>query len=301
MTIFNTLVSNPTQVERAFARFGTGFLFGVADAFGRLRVSPEEVFYERNIAYGRGGSDHTLDVLRPMGPNRGLAIHIHGGGFRLLNKDSHEHIAREVAASGFVTLNINYRRAPENPYPAALEDIASVLEWAQDNWAKLGVDGDEIVLIGESAGAYLAVSTALALLNDVDEAWAIRMRATHLRPTLVVPISGLLDVRGRFPSRQAMVQAEVSKAVRAFTQGRPAFDPLSFLEDAPDPLLPRFRIVRGASDPVRHHSDALRAGLAEHDAQTEMRTFDGTHSFHAFTWTDAARAAWKWMLAPELH
>lgn len=293
MPFLSALVSTATQSERALAEFGVGFLFGAADFLGKLEISSEKVDVIADIPYGPDPA-HRLDVLMPEGPTKGIAIHVHGGGFRLLSKDSHRHIAREIAARGYVTLNVNYRLAPEHKYPSALQDIASALEWAAANRELLGVEGSEVVLVGESAGAYLVMMTALAMSGEVDEAWARRIDRLGFRPTMTVPISGLMDMKREVKCDSKMAESEVERARLAFAGSADVPDPIDLLTTGAR-VRGLVKVVRASQDPLRVHSDALFAVLSSSASKVEMKSFDGPHSFHAFTWTDAARDAWDWI------
>lgn len=293
MPFLSALVSTATQTERALAEFGVGFLFGAADFLGKLEISNERVDILADVPYGPDPAQR-LDVLIPVGPTKGIAIHVHGGGFRLLSKDSHRHIAREIAARGYVTINVNYRLAPENKYPAALLDIAAALEWAAANREILRVEGPEVVLVGESAGAYLVMMTALAMSGEVDEVWARRIQRLGFQPTLTVPISGLMDMKRKVRCESRIAESEVERARLAFGGSRDVPDPIDLLTTGAR-VRGLVKVVRASQDPLRVHSDALFAVLSSSASKVEMKSFDGPHSFHAFTWTDAARDAWDWI------
>jgi acetyl esterase len=82
-------------------------------------------------------------------------VYLHGGGWVVGGPDSHDPLCRTLAArSGCAVIAVDYRRAPEHPYPAALEDAWSATEWAAERFAPLAVAGD-------SAGGQLAASVAL--------------------------------------------------------------------------------------------------------------------------------------------
>ena len=111
-----------------------------------------------------GAPDVPLLLLRPThaeGPVPCL-IHLHGGGLVAGDRYSDlPFVAELAAASGCAVVSVEYRLAPEHPYPAALEDAYAALRWVTANAAELGLDADRLVLHGISAGGGLAAATAL--------------------------------------------------------------------------------------------------------------------------------------------
>ncbi|MFC5148268.1 alpha/beta hydrolase [Streptomyces aureoversilis] len=100
-------------------------------------------------------------MYRPHGA-RGAIIWLHGGGFVMGDLDTeHPWAARIADGAGVVVISVGYRLAPENPFPAALDDAYAVLTWAAEHAAELGIDPDRIAVGGHSAGAGLAAAVAL--------------------------------------------------------------------------------------------------------------------------------------------
>jgi acetyl esterase len=94
----------------------------------------------------------------------GLLIYVHGGGFAVGDLESHDRLARLIATHlGNRILALDYRRAPENPYPAAMDDVLSVYQWVHANADTLKIDRTRVALGGESAGGTHAVASALAI------------------------------------------------------------------------------------------------------------------------------------------
>jgi len=98
--------------------------------------------------------------------------------------DSHDSLARLIAAhSCLKVLTLNYRRAPEAPFPAARDDVLAVFRWAAANAQSLDIDPVRIVLGGESAGAAHAVASALVLRDEPVKACAIWIMSPALDAT----------------------------------------------------------------------------------------------------------------------
>ena len=101
---------------------------------------------------------------RPLSHSQGhLLICFHGGGYVTGSRASHRKMFGHIASvAGMSALIVEYRRAPENPYPAAVEDALAAYRWALAS----GVAAKQIALVGDSAGGGLAVATALAARRD---------------------------------------------------------------------------------------------------------------------------------------
>ena len=105
--------------------------------------------------------DVAVRIYRPHGAS-GAVVWLHGGGWVMGDLETeHPWAARLAAGSGAMVISVGYRLAPENPYPAALDDVHAVLSWTYEHAGELGIDGDRIAVGGHSAGAGLAAAVAL--------------------------------------------------------------------------------------------------------------------------------------------
>ncbi|WP_051943521.1 alpha/beta hydrolase [Streptacidiphilus rugosus] len=115
---------------------------------------------------GAGGSVPVpMRLYRPdTAAGRPLLVFLHGGGFVICDLDTHDRTARELAhRTGAAVLSVDYRLAPEHPFPAAAEDALAALSWAVAHAAELGCDPARVFVGGDSAGGNLAVGAALGL------------------------------------------------------------------------------------------------------------------------------------------
>ncbi|MCM0019477.1 MAG: alpha/beta hydrolase [Tagaea sp.] len=100
----------------------------------------------------------------PEGNPRGLLVWLHGGGWVIGSLDTHDRLCRALAeGAGARVLSIGYRKAPEYPYPAPLDDACDAFLWARAHAQELGIEPAKIALGGDSAGANLAFGAAQRL------------------------------------------------------------------------------------------------------------------------------------------
>ncbi|WP_378730109.1 alpha/beta hydrolase [Nocardia brasiliensis] len=108
-----------------------------------------------------GDPDVPVRIYRPNGA-QGAIVWMHGGGFVMGDLDTeHPWATRLADNSGATVISVGYRLAPEDPFPAAFDDVYAVLAWAVEHAAELGIDPGRIAVGGHSAGACLAAAVAL--------------------------------------------------------------------------------------------------------------------------------------------
>ncbi len=112
-----------------------------------------------------------LTVIRPRKFRQGdplpAIVYLHGGGWVLGSLATYEPFCRALAnATGQIVIWVEYRLAPEAPYPAALNDTLAAWRWVQQNYRELGADPARISIGGDSAGGNLAAAAALVLRDQ---------------------------------------------------------------------------------------------------------------------------------------
>lgn len=113
---------------------------GVVPALRRSRLRPPTVDVPEIRDVDAGGVPARL--YRPRDDlGLGLLVYFHGGGWVLGDLDTHDNVARALAArSGHAVLSVGYRLAPEHPFPAPLEDAIAATRWAHEHAEALGCD-----------------------------------------------------------------------------------------------------------------------------------------------------------------
>ena len=96
-----------------------------------------------------------------------VVVFYHGGGWTLGDLDTHDHVARSHAIGArAIVVSVDYRLAPEHPYPAAIEDSWAALQWVGEHAAELGGDPNRIAVAGDSAGGNISAVMALRARDD---------------------------------------------------------------------------------------------------------------------------------------
>jgi acetyl esterase len=191
------------------------------------------------------------------GEPRGLLIYFHGGGFVVGDIDSHDALCRRISAAGAMkVVSVGYRLAPEHPFPAQLQDALDAAD-AIAAWAET-----PLAIGGDSAGGYLALSTALARPGRF-AAQLLIYPLLHVEETLWAD-SVFHDARivGRMAVRYIRAQLH--------TEGVAAPSLLELpMADVPATVL----ISGGALDPVRPDAVVLAGRLAEAGVACDMQDY----------------------------
>ena len=128
---------------------------------------PDDIRRFTDLKYG-AYENNLLDVYVPSGTDHKIPciISIHGGGWTYGDKELYQHYCMRLAQRGFSVVNFTYRLAPENRYPAALEDCFAVFNWVKKKHDEYYIDYDNIFIVGDSAGAQLAQQCVTILTNE---------------------------------------------------------------------------------------------------------------------------------------
>jgi len=142
---------------------------GAREQFNKLAEmktgEPVHDVFDHRIEGPTGDLD--VRVYRVSDEPRPALVYLHGGGFVVGNLDTHDATCRALAnAAGRTVISVDYRLAPEHPFPAAVEDSYAAVEWVANNPEAVGGDGT-LAIGGDSAGANLSAAVSL-MARDFD-------------------------------------------------------------------------------------------------------------------------------------
>jgi len=227
-----------------------------------------------------GGNPLPVRIYRPEGLSEGAAptlVFYHGGGFVLGGLVSHDRDCRALANRGQCqVIAVDYRLAPEHPFPAAVEDAVAALEFIVAHAGELGVDPGHLAVGGDSAGGNLAAVTAL---HARDAGIPLKLQL------LIYP--AVAGSEGDYPSRIENATGYMldQEAIAWFTG---AYFPEGFPDDwraAPmhaashDEVAPAL-IITAEFDPLRDEGEAYAAKLEAVGVPAKATRYDGLiHGF----------------------
>lgn len=232
-------------------------------------------------------------------------VYFHGGGFVFGDLVTHDETARRLAVGAdAVVVAVDYRRAPEAPFPAAVEDAEAATRWVARHATELGADPSRLVVIGDSAGGNLAAVVARRLRDAGD--------VTLAGQALIYPATDMVEAP--YPSREAnaegygLTTAEVAwfghqylgagdpARVDATVRRHPDASPLRAADLSG---LPPAFVLTTEYDPLRDEGEAYAQRLREAGVSVDHRRLDGTiHGIFSNPRALASKeAAWALVLA----
>ncbi|HVV77363.1 MAG TPA: alpha/beta hydrolase [Mycobacteriales bacterium] len=212
-------------------------------------------------------------VYRPHAGTLPGLIWIHGGGWWTGSLDLEDRGCRQRARlAGCVIVSIDYRLAPEHPFPSALDDCWAVATWVADNAGELGIDPARLAISGGSAGANLAAAVTL-LARDAGGphfvGQVLEVPATDL--TLAAGARSIDEcAEGYFLTKQDLIECRDFYVGDADPSDWRISPLLADLHDLPPAL-----VMTSEYDPVRDDGEAYAAKLATAGVPVTMRRWDG--------------------------
>ncbi|MFI6583079.1 alpha/beta hydrolase [Embleya sp. NPDC050493] len=213
-------------------------------------------------------------------PSLPVLVFGHGGGWSICDIDTHDALCREIAGRAEVlVVSVDYRLAPENPYPAGLEDFYAAASWVVEHAADIGADPARVAVGGDSAGANLATVTCL-LARD-------RGGPTFRYQMLAYPGLDAVSQRAGWTelAHAPMVSARTGRSMwAAYAAGHDPRDPyLSPVHASDLSGLPPAIIVAPGYDHGRDDFAAYATALENAGVDVDFRPYPGmVHGFLSY-------------------
>jgi acetyl esterase len=216
----------------------------------------------------------TADVAVPKGNGpHPVVVYLHGCGWVGGSPKSHRKLGMQFAEAGYLTINVDYRLAPEHPFPAGLDDCVHAVKWAGENAKRWNGDASRLAVGGDSAGGNLTAATLTSL--------AAEKYAGSAKPKAALLIYGLFD----FPAQikrdanvtfDGMIKAYAGAGYPAILED-PRVSPLRAVKAGAMP--PSF-IICGTADTLLPETRSMAEALKRADIRHEVAIFeDMPHGF----------------------
>jgi acetyl esterase len=215
----------------------------------------------------RPGLTADISVPKGNGPHP-VVVYLHGGGWIGGSPKTHRKLGMQFAEAGYLTINVDYRLAPEHPFPAGLDDCVYAVKWTGDNAKRWNGDSSRLAVGGDSAGGNLTAATVTSL--------AAEKYAGPAKPKAALLIYGVFD----FPAvlKRESNAAALDEMVRAYAgKGYPAIleDPrVSPLRAVKPGTLPPSFVICGTADTLLPEAHSIADALKKADIRHEVVILD---------------------------
>lgn len=214
------------------------------------------------------------DVAAPKGAGPfPVVVYLHGGGWVAGSAKSHQKLGMQFAEAGYLCINVDYRLAPEHPFPAGLDDCVFAIKWAAENAKRWNGDANRLAVGGDSAGGNLAAAslTSLSAQNYAGP-----------KPRAALLIYGVYDMAatlargGNDASLEMMLKAYAAGGYPALLDD-PRLSPLKAIR--PGTLPPSF-VICGTADTLLPESKNIAEAFKRADIRHELHLIDAMpHGF----------------------
>ena len=241
-----------------------------------LNSDPPEIGAFHEAVQLRPGLTADVAVPKGNGPHP-VVVYLHGGGWIGGSSKTHRKLGMQFAEAGYLTINVDYRLAPEHPFPAGLEDCLYAVKWTGENAKRWNGDVSQLAVGGDSAGGNLTAATLTSL--------AAEKYAGPGKPKAALLIYGLFDFpatikREKPGAFDGMVKAYAGAGYPAILEDQ-RVSPLRAIK--PGALPPSF-IICGTADPLLPETHSMADALKRADIRHEVVILeDMPHGFLQFS------------------
>jgi len=264
------------QMLANFKPKSIGELRTALDSFApMLNANPPEVGALHDGVELRPGLRADVAVPKGAGPHP-VVVYLHGGGWVAGSSKTHTKLAKQCAAAGYLAINVDYRLAPEHPFPAGLEDCVFAIKWAGENARRWNGDAMRLAVGGDSAGGNLTAAALLALAAQ---------RYAGPRPRAALLLYGVYDFAA-MTANDPIGAAEMMARAYLGTQYPAALadSRVSPIKGIKAGAMPPSFVICGTADPLLAQSREFAAALKGADVRNELHAIESMP--HAFMQMD---------------
>lgn len=213
-----------------------------------------------------------------------VLLFVHGGGWLLGNLDTHETLCRYIAnKANCLLVAVDYRLAPENPYPAALDDVYSALLWVSENIAKFGGDAGRIGIFGDSSGGNIAAAIAIKSRDQNGPSLVSQLLAYPVTNTNKLETESYKNYANGYGLLKSMMAWYIKQYLRDHEQSLEPFVSPLLCENLAN--LPPTCILTAEFDVLRDEGEAYAKKLKEAGNEVTCIRYNGLP--HGFLLRDA--------------
>lgn len=240
---------------------------------------PEAVHAVLDRTIATPAHDLRIRTYRPeRSGNLQCLVYFHGGGWVIGSIETHDGLCRSIAnAAGCVVLSVDYRLAPEHPFPAATEDAFNAVQWVAENAETLGIDRRRVAVGGDSAGGNLAAVAALMARDRGGPPLAAQLLLYPITDCDLDTASYLAYADGHLLTRDAMAWFFKHYVPEGGSADEPYISPLRAESHRG---LPPALIITAECDPLCHEGNAYARHLEAAGVPVQCRCYPGMiHGF----------------------
>jgi len=270
--ILNSKLTNEDSIEKIRAHLNKD----------STKLSKEPIPFSniKNLTIDANSEKIPVRIYTPEdGERLPIIIYSHGGSWISGNLDTHDNVCRKLSQNTkAIVISVDYRLAPENPFPAGLNDVYNVLQWTYKNAKNINGDESHIAIAGDSAGGNL--SAAVSLMSK-------EKNSAHITcQVLIYPSTNIYELNSaswsNFSNDFNISKEEMEKYISLYVPQKedrknPHASPLLANEfnQLPDTL-----VITAEIDPLRDEGEAYGNKLKEAGIQSKVIRFNGvTHGF----------------------
>ena len=239
---------------------------------------PENINYIPDLLYGEDRQWQTLDICYPADhPSLATIVNVHGGGYVYGTTQTYKFYCCDLAARGYTVVSFNYRLAPKNIFPTPIIDLNLVMEWLCAHHDEYPLDMNNVLMVGDSAGAQITSQYA-AIWSNSDYAEIMGIHPPKFRLAAIGLNCGMYDI-----GNMCCVPARLNPVIRTYFSKKPEqfgkqLDVLDYITEKYPPTY----LFTSHGDFLKDHCQPMAQLLQSHGIQCKHKIYGDENTHHVF-------------------